>query len=188
MDFDDIRDSAWAESPMAEAEAELGIAPGELAGTFPPGFVDATGERGVLHRHEDGREHRHFSAGFTIGRQVIPDRDGTEQHIHSVMGVQPGDVQNNSGPLAYLVIDGRLIEPHSCQNEFGGVAASDMCIICYPQPDQLVCVQCGCDVWIDDNGVAFHWDSGNGDVDYDLDRDHTAVPDNDEYGIFATGE
>lgn len=66
-------------------------------------------QRGVLHRHEDGREHRHFSAGFTIGGQVIEDADGTEDHQHSVLGVQPGDVQNNSGPVVWTERD----EPHS---------------------------------------------------------------------------
>lgn len=62
-------------------------------------------QRGVLHRHEDGREHRHFSAGFTIGGQVIEDADGTEDHQHSVLGVQPGDVQNNSGPVVWCDVD-----------------------------------------------------------------------------------
>lgn len=42
--------------------------------------------RGRLHRHEDGREHRHFSEGFTIGGQVRPDMDGSEEHSHGILG------------------------------------------------------------------------------------------------------
>lgn len=42
---------------------------------------------GKLHRHADGTEHRHFSAGFTIGNQVIPDGDGSGQHSHGTMSM-----------------------------------------------------------------------------------------------------
>lgn len=41
---------------------------------------------GVLHRHADGTEHRHFRAGFTIGNQVIEDQDGSEDHKHGILG------------------------------------------------------------------------------------------------------
>lgn len=44
---------------------------------------------------------------------------------------------------------------------------------------ELTCVQCGADVWIDQNGTAFHWGGGLTGIDHDLDADHTAVPDID---------
>lgn len=46
----------------------------------------ASDELGRLHRHADGTEHRHFQKGFTIGKQVIPDTDGSEQHSHGILG------------------------------------------------------------------------------------------------------
>ena len=60
-----------------------------------------TTERGVLHRHEDGREHRHFDAGFTIGGQVIKDKDGTEDHQHSTWNMLDQSKANESGPVAW---------------------------------------------------------------------------------------
>lgn len=55
-------------------------------------------KRGKLHRHADGREHRHFAAGFTIGKQVIEDDDGSEDHSHGVLG-QP---EITSGPVVWV--------------------------------------------------------------------------------------
>lgn len=55
-------------------------------------------ERGILHRHADGRTHRHFAAGFEIGGQVIEDQDGTEEHSHSILG-RPGEA--DSGPVVW---------------------------------------------------------------------------------------
>lgn len=48
---------------------------------------DRTVSDGVLHRHPDGTEHRHFTAGATIGKQTIPDADGSEQHTHGTVGI-----------------------------------------------------------------------------------------------------
>lgn len=45
-----------------------------------------TDPQGRLHRHKDGTEHRHFRRGFTIGKQVIPDEDGSEEHSHGFLG------------------------------------------------------------------------------------------------------
>lgn len=113
---------------------------------------------GVLHRHEDGRKHRHFSKGFEIGGQIVGDHDGTEAHSHGTISmVGDGGPSNESGPVVWTEL---MTE------------AEDS--------DQLVCLQCGADVWIEDNGVSHHWDSGNGDIDYDLDGDHTAIPDMEE--------
>lgn len=59
---------------------------------------------GVLHIHEDGRRHQHFSAGFEIGGQVIADADGTEQHEHSKVRLGSfADVIETSGPVVELV-------------------------------------------------------------------------------------
>jgi hypothetical protein len=59
-------------------------------------------DRGVLHRHADGREHRHFQAGFAIGGQVIADRDGTENHHHGVMNIAGADAPHDeSGPVVW---------------------------------------------------------------------------------------
>ena len=58
--------------------------------------------QGILHRHEDGTEHRHFSPGFTIGKQVIADHDGTEKHSHGVLG----DPSITSGPVVWTELDG----------------------------------------------------------------------------------
>lgn len=58
--------------------------------------------RGIYHRHQDGTLHRHFSAGATIGGQVIPDNDGREEHRHSTIGYFSGrnpDPTNTSGPV-----------------------------------------------------------------------------------------
>lgn len=59
--------------------------------------------RGVLHRHEDGREHRHFAAGFTVGGQTVDETDGTENHEHgyfSVYGRSSGGT--DSGPVVWV--------------------------------------------------------------------------------------
>lgn len=58
--------------------------------------------KGVIHRHEDGREHRHFSAGFEIGGQVRPDHDGTEEHTHGTLSLTgDGYRENVSGPVVW---------------------------------------------------------------------------------------
>jgi hypothetical protein len=41
----------------------------------------------------------------------------------------------------------------------------------------LTCIQCGADVWVDENEVAYHWGGGVTGVDHDLDADHVAQPD-----------
>lgn len=56
-----------------------------------------TDQAGVLHRHEDGREHRHYSEGFEIGGQVISANDGTEKHEHGILG----DPTQSSGPVVW---------------------------------------------------------------------------------------
>lgn len=48
-------------------------------------------ERGVLHRHDDGTEHQHFSSGFSIGSQVIPDDDGSGPHQHGTLTITEDD-------------------------------------------------------------------------------------------------
>jgi hypothetical protein len=58
-------------------------------------------ERGVLHRHADGRKHRHFAAGFTIGGQVIEDHDGTESHSHGTLRIGGGGSKDVSGPVVW---------------------------------------------------------------------------------------
>lgn len=57
--------------------------------------------KGILHRHEDGTEHRHFDAGFTIGGQVIPDHDGTEEHSHGKLTMGEGRIHSDSGPVVW---------------------------------------------------------------------------------------
>ncbi|MCL4413263.1 MAG: hypothetical protein M1522_00720 [Actinobacteria bacterium] len=49
----------------------------------------------------------------------------------------------------------------------------------------LTCVQCGADVWIDQDGTAYHWGGGMTGVDHDLDADHVAVPDTDDDDLLA---
>lgn len=56
---------------------------------------------GKLHRHEDGREHRHFSAGLRIGAQVRPDADGTQPHQHYKIVLGSGVTTNKSGPVVW---------------------------------------------------------------------------------------
>lgn len=64
--------------------------------------VKAAPPEGVLHRHADGREHRHFSAGFTIGSQVRPDADGTEDHQHSTIRLDGApSTTPKSGPVVW---------------------------------------------------------------------------------------
>lgn len=48
---------------------------------------------------------------------------------------------------------------------------------CAADQTDITCVQCGADVWVDRDGVAYHWGAGITGVDHDLDADHTAVPD-----------
>lgn len=59
---------------------------------------------GIPHRHEDGTEHEHSDRGFTIGRQVIESRDGSEPHEHGTLG---GGL--TSGPVVEL-------EPTACED------------------------------------------------------------------------
>lgn len=62
-----------------------------------------TDDKGLLHRHADGREHRHFSAGFEIGKQVIKDDDGSGEHSHFTMiPGQPDSRGNDSGPVVWI--------------------------------------------------------------------------------------
>lgn len=58
-------------------------------------------QRGKLHTHPDGTQHRHFTAGATIGSQVIPDDDGSTPHEHGTLSIasRPGDPDNlQTGP------------------------------------------------------------------------------------------
>ena len=55
---------------------------------------------GVLHTHEDGTTHRHFREGFTIGKQVVADEDGTENHEHSSFNMVSGERGKSSSPVA----------------------------------------------------------------------------------------
>ena len=54
---------------------------------------------GVVHTHEDGTTHQHFSAGFSVGGQVVDDRDGTEEHSHSTFNIITGEKGPSSGPV-----------------------------------------------------------------------------------------
>ena len=57
-------------------------------------------EKGVLHRHADGTEHRHFRPGFTIGGQTIADQDGSEPHEHKSMDALSGEVKGSTGEVS----------------------------------------------------------------------------------------
>ena len=106
-------------------------------------------EHGVLHRHEDGRVHQHFSEGFTIGNQVIPDHDGTESHHHGTLNIAGGESnRNQSGPVvAFFSSD--FYRCHKCR-----------AIAIAPQYDQ--CESCeygecpGCGVKVLDPGFCSH--------------------------------
>ena len=53
-----------------------------------------------------------------------------------------------------------------------------------PAPDEegdenLVCRECGEDMWIDEDEVSHHWGNGPDNIDHDLDEDHVAIADED---------
>jgi hypothetical protein len=57
---------------------------------------------GKTHQHKDGRIHSHYSEGFTIGNQTIPDDDGTAPHQHGTLNMSTGDQRETSGPVVRI--------------------------------------------------------------------------------------